>query len=161
MLDIRKPLGLLFILLGVILFAYGMFIQKEVMFHTPQTKFPLKLNMPVGLFMFAFGMVMWQLSRYVNIIRLERGLKEREKELEGRPSTEPLVAEASEATKDGKSEGVSALEDENTEEVKSENADVAKSENAKSDNAKSDNAVESSEGEQSKDVAGETEGEKS
>lgn len=92
MLDIRKPLGLLFILLGVILFAYGMFIQKEVMFYTPQTKFPLKLNMPVGLFMFAFGMVMWQLSRYVNIIRLERGLKEREKELEGRPSTEPEKA---------------------------------------------------------------------
>jgi|AGTN01.3.fsa_nt_gi hypothetical protein len=93
MLDIRKPLGLLFILLGAILFLYGMFLQKEVMFFTPQTKFPLKLNMPVGLFMFAFGMVMWQLSRYVNIVRLERGLKAREKELEGRPSTEPVAAE--------------------------------------------------------------------
>lgn len=97
MLDIRKPLGLLFIILGAMLFLYGAFIQKEVMFYTPQTKFPLKLNQPVGLFMFAFGMVMWQLSRYVNIVRLERGLKAREKELEGRPSTEP--EEAAEATK--------------------------------------------------------------
>lgn len=88
MLDIRKPLGLLFILLGLILFLYGAFLQKEVMFFTPQTKFPLKLNQPVGIFMFAFGLVMWQLSRYVNIVRLERGLKAREKELEGRPSIE-------------------------------------------------------------------------
>lgn len=160
MLDIRKPLGLLFILLGVLLFAYGMFIQKEVIFHTPQTKFPLKLNMPVGLFMFAFGMVMWQLSRYVNIIRLERGLKEREKELEGRPSTEPVVADggkSSEAgqSEDGKSESAPAAKAEDAEEVKSETADD------KSEKAKSENATESSGGEPSKDVAGETEGEKS
>lgn len=117
MLDIRKPLGLLFIILGAMLFLYGAFIQKEVMFFTPQAKFPLKLNQPVGLFMFAFGMVMWQLSRYVNIVRLERGLKAREKELEGRPSTEP--DDAAEAAKSESAEDAKASSEEVSAEDKS------------------------------------------
>lgn len=138
MLDIRKPLGLLFILLGAILFLYGALIQKEVMFFTPDTKFPLKLNQPVGLFMFAFGLVMWQLSRYVNIIRLERGLKAREKELEGRPTSEPeKSAEVSQAkteeppSKVAEDEPAKSAESEQPKDAENEQSKDAESEQSK------------------------------
>ncbi|MBX9670029.1 MAG: hypothetical protein K2X93_20685 [Candidatus Obscuribacterales bacterium] len=81
MLDVRKPLGLLFMILGGILFIYGLFFSPGVEFHTPGTGFLLKLNQPVGAFMFVFGLIMWQLARYVELNTLERELKNREKEL--------------------------------------------------------------------------------
>lgn len=82
MLDVRKPLGLLFLILGSLLFLYGQFFSEPVTFYTPHTSFPLKLNQPVGLFMFAFGLIMWFLSRYVELSTLDRELGKREKELE-------------------------------------------------------------------------------
>ena len=82
MLDVRKPLGLLFIILGALLFLYGMFISQPVNFQTPNAFFPLKLNMPVGAFMFIFGLVMWQLARYVELKTLDQELAAREKELD-------------------------------------------------------------------------------
>jgi hypothetical protein len=82
MLDVRKPLGLLFIILGALLFLYGMFVSQPVNFQTPNAFFPLKLNMPVGAFMFVFGVVMWQLARYVELKTLDTELTERERELD-------------------------------------------------------------------------------
>jgi hypothetical protein len=82
MLDVRKPLGLLFLILGALLFLYGQFFSEPVNFQTPHTFFPLKLNQPVGAFMFIFGLVMWQLARYVELHTLDRELTDREKELE-------------------------------------------------------------------------------
>lgn len=82
MLDVRKPLGLLFIILGALLFLYGMYFSPEVNFQTPNAFFPLKLNMPVGAFMFIFGVIMWQLARYVELKTLDHELTEREKELD-------------------------------------------------------------------------------
>ncbi len=68
-------------ILGGILFIYGLFFSPGVEFHTPGTGFLLKLNQPVGAFMFVFGLIMWQLARYVELSTLERELKNREKEL--------------------------------------------------------------------------------
>lgn len=94
MLDVRKPLGLLFMILGGLLFLYGVFFSPGVEFHTPGTAFLLKLNQPVGAFMFAFGLIMWQLARFIELHTLDRELTNREKELisESKPG-EPEVAE--------------------------------------------------------------------
>lgn len=80
MLDVRKPLGLLFIILGAVLFLYGQFISEPVQFFTPYGSFPLKLNQPVGAFMFVFGLIMWLLARYVELNTLDRELSKRERE---------------------------------------------------------------------------------
>lgn len=82
MLDVRKPLGLLFMILGGLLFLYGQFFSEHVPFLTPNALIPLKLNQPVGAFMFVFGIVMWQLSRFVEIHTADRELSHREKELD-------------------------------------------------------------------------------
>ena len=81
MLDVRKPLGLLFIILGALLYLYGTFFTQPVDFQTPVAHFPLKLNLPVGAFMFVFGLVMWQLARFVELHTLDRELRNRESEL--------------------------------------------------------------------------------
>ncbi len=90
MLDVRKPLGLLFMILGGLLFWYGVFCSPGVEFHTPGTSFLLKLNQPVGAFMFVFGLIMWQLARFVELHTLDRELRNREKELgDGEKRSEP------------------------------------------------------------------------
>jgi len=82
MLDVRKPLGLLFMILGALLFVYGLFFSQPVQFYTPTSNFPLKLNQPVGAFMFVFGVIMWYLARYVELHTFDKELSQREKEFE-------------------------------------------------------------------------------
>lgn len=81
MLDVRKPMGLLFVILGALLFVYGYFFSEAVPFYTPDSWFPLKLNQPVGAFMFIFGAMMLALARFVQLHTADRELGEREREL--------------------------------------------------------------------------------
>ncbi|MCA9815384.1 MAG: hypothetical protein KC652_09730 [Cyanobacteria bacterium HKST-UBA01] len=81
MIDIAKPLAILFLLLGALLFFYGMFFTQFVEFPIPGGKVPLKLNQPVGLFMFLFGVVAWFFSRYVYLKTFEDGYNQRRVEL--------------------------------------------------------------------------------
>jgi len=81
MIDIAKPLAILFLLLGELLFFYGMFFTQFVEFPIPGGKVPLKLNQPVGLFMFLFGVVAWFFSRYVYLKTFEDGYNQRRVEL--------------------------------------------------------------------------------
>lgn len=81
MIDIAKPLSILFLLLGALLFFYGMFFTQFVEFPIPGGKVPLKLNQPVGLFMFLFGVVAWFFSRYVYLKTFEDGYNQRRVEL--------------------------------------------------------------------------------
>ncbi len=81
MIDIAKPLSILFLLLGALLFFYGMFFTQFVEFPIPGGKVPLKLNQPVGLFMFLFGVVGWFFSRYVYLKTFEDGYNQRRVEL--------------------------------------------------------------------------------
>ncbi len=82
MLDVRLPMGILFVTLGALLFFYGMFFSEAVPFYTPNSWFPLKLNMPVGAFMFVFGLITLTLARFVRIQTADRELASRERELD-------------------------------------------------------------------------------
>jgi membrane protein implicated in regulation of membrane protease activity len=58
-LDIRLPIGLLFLLLGLILTAFGL-----VKYNDPyQSSLGINVNLWWGLVMFAFGLVMFLLGR--------------------------------------------------------------------------------------------------
>lgn len=81
MIDIAKPLAILFLLLGALLFFYGMLFTDFVNFPIPDGKVPLKLNQPVGLFMFLFGVVAWFFSRYLYLKTFEEGYLARKSEL--------------------------------------------------------------------------------
>ena len=82
MLDVRLPMGILFVTLGALLFFYGMFFSEAVPFYTPNSWFPLKLNMPVGAFTFVFGLITLTLARFVRIQTADRELASRERELD-------------------------------------------------------------------------------
>lgn len=81
MLDVRIPMGILFVVLGALLYFYGMFFSEAVPFYTPNSWFPLKLDQPVGAFMFMFGVIMLVLARFIRIHTADRELAAREKEL--------------------------------------------------------------------------------
>ena len=81
MIDIAKPLAYLFILLGIILFGYGQFFSDPVELSFKAGKVMIKLNQPVGLFMFLFGMVAFFFSKYMYLKALDTGLKDRKSEL--------------------------------------------------------------------------------
>ncbi|MCB9471201.1 MAG: hypothetical protein H6677_23200 [Candidatus Obscuribacterales bacterium] len=104
MIDIAKPLAILFLLLGALLFFYGMFFTQFVEFPIPGGKVPLKLNQPVGLFMFLFGVVAWFFSRYVYLKTFEDGYNQRRVELgladdEERDDEESKVEDSSDESK--------------------------------------------------------------
>ena len=75
-------MGILFVTLGALLFFYGMFFSEAVPFYTPNSWFPLKLNMPVGAFTFVFGLITLTLARFVRIQTADRELASRERELD-------------------------------------------------------------------------------
>ena len=59
-LDIRIPLGLLFLLTGGIMFVYGLFTRGSVMY---QRSLGLNLNLGWGALMFLFGLIMFLAGR--------------------------------------------------------------------------------------------------
>jgi hypothetical protein len=137
MLDVRKPMGLLFVILGALLFFYGMFFSKPVPFFTPDATFPLKLNQPVGAFMFLFGALMLALARFVQVSTFDRELALRESEL-NRADRKRQKALAKRALAEGKGEDSvddeteSSSEDESEEQVVESVSTETKSKNADS-----------------------------
>ncbi|MBI5174072.1 MAG: hypothetical protein HY986_14415 [Candidatus Melainabacteria bacterium] len=54
MLDVRYPIGFLFLILGALLAIYG--YGHPATFNTVNGPFPLNIDVPWGIFMFLFGM---------------------------------------------------------------------------------------------------------
>jgi hypothetical protein len=60
-LDIRIPLGLLFLLTGAILAAYGFFTRGDAAVYVKSMG--INLNLTWGIVMFVFGLVMFLVGR--------------------------------------------------------------------------------------------------
>jgi len=118
MLDVRKPIAVLFLILGALLFGYGQFFQDFVAWKIPNGEVPLKLNMPCGLFMFLFGVIMWQLARYSEIKDLEKAIRKREEELSraGKLGSEEAQDEPEQEPEDGQERAPGEESEEKTDE---------------------------------------------
>lgn len=64
MLDVRKPIGYLFVLIGAILTAYGVVAPQvtKVIIEATREEVTLNLDLPCGACMFAFGALMLGLA---------------------------------------------------------------------------------------------------
>jgi hypothetical protein len=62
-LDIRLPLGLIFLIIGGIMAGYGVFTNGSVMYASSQG---INLNLVWGLVMFVFGLIMFLAGRKSN-----------------------------------------------------------------------------------------------
>ena len=60
-LDIRIPLGLLFLITGGMLSLYGLFTRASVAIY--QKSMGINLNLTWGLIMFVFGLIMFLVGR--------------------------------------------------------------------------------------------------
>ena len=60
-LDIRIPLGLIFLITGGIMSGYGLFTRGNVALY--QRSMGINLNLSWGLIMFVFGLVMFVVGR--------------------------------------------------------------------------------------------------
>lgn len=56
MLDVRYPIGYLFLALGLILTVYGYVSPSVTSFITAGGSLPLNINIPWGILMFLFGL---------------------------------------------------------------------------------------------------------
>lgn len=105
MLDVRYPIGYLFLILGIILAGYG--YANPATFNTAGGPLPLNIDVPWGILMFLFGLATVSLSKLDEVRALEalslqeavketakeagrEAEKETERELapEGKPDTE-------------------------------------------------------------------------
>jgi len=59
-LDIRVPLGLIFLIIGGIMAGYGVFTRGSAMYASSQG---INLNLVWGLVMLAFGLIMFIAAR--------------------------------------------------------------------------------------------------
>lgn len=80
-LDITRPLALMSIIIGVILYLYGQMVAMPFAFDIPHGVVPIKIDQPCGLFFVLFGFVIWQFGRFSKIKSVHAGIKKREKEL--------------------------------------------------------------------------------
>ena len=97
MLDVRYPIGYLFLILGIILAGYG--YANPATFNTAGGPLPLNIDVPWGILMFLFGLATVSVSkldevRALEALSLQETVKEAQKETEresapeGKPDTE-------------------------------------------------------------------------
>lgn len=101
MLDVRYPIGYLFLILGIILAGYG--YANPATFNTTGGPLPLNIDVPWGILMFLFGLATVSVSkldevRALEALSLQETVKETAKEAqketeresapEGKPDTE-------------------------------------------------------------------------
>ncbi|MCA0313962.1 MAG: sugar porter family MFS transporter [Candidatus Melainabacteria bacterium] len=101
MLDVRYPIGYLFLILGIILAGYG--YANPATFNTAGGPLPLNIDVPWGILMFLFGLATVSVSkldevRALEALSLQETIKETAKEAEketeresapeGKPDTE-------------------------------------------------------------------------
>lgn len=71
MLDVRYPIGYLFLILGALLAIYG--YGHPASFNTVNGPFPLNIDVPWGIFMFLFGMGTVSLAKLDEVKNAEQG----------------------------------------------------------------------------------------
>ncbi len=76
MLDVRLPIGWLFLVLGVMLAAYGYANPPAESLLLGQVSLPLNLDVPWGILMALFGLAMVSLAQMDKLRVLERQLQE-------------------------------------------------------------------------------------
>ncbi len=110
-LDITRPLALMSVIIGVVLYLYGQMVAMPFAFDIPHGVVPIKIDQPCGLFYFLFGFVVWQFGRFTKIKNLHAEIKKREKELKMKAPVEKVESiedvkstETSEAIENSKSE---------------------------------------------------------
>lgn len=67
MLDVRYPIGYLFLALGLILTVYGYISPSVTSFITAGGSLPLNINIPWGILMFLFGLATTCLAKMDDI----------------------------------------------------------------------------------------------
>ncbi|HMW90786.1 MAG TPA: hypothetical protein PKW73_13795 [Candidatus Obscuribacter sp.] len=70
MLDVRYPIGFLFLILGALLAIYG--YGHPATFNTVNGPFPLNIDVPWGIFMFLFGMGTVSLAKLDEVKKAEQ-----------------------------------------------------------------------------------------
>lgn len=75
MLDVRLPIGWLFLVLGVMLAVYGYANPPAESLRLGQVLLPLNLDVPWGILMALFGLAMVSLAQIDKIKALEQELK--------------------------------------------------------------------------------------
>ena len=76
MLDVRLPIGWLFLVLGVMLAAYGYANPPAESLLLGQVSLPLNLDVPWGILMALFGLAMVSLAQMDKLKVLEKQLQE-------------------------------------------------------------------------------------
>jgi hypothetical protein len=76
MLDVRLPIGWLFLVLGVMLAVYGYANPPAESLRLGQVLLPLNLDVPWGILMALFGLAMVSLAQIDKIKALEKDLKD-------------------------------------------------------------------------------------
>ncbi len=76
MLDVRLPIGWLFLVLGVMLAAYGYANPPAESLLLGQVSLPLNLDVPWGILMALFGLAMVSLAQMDKLKVLEAQLQE-------------------------------------------------------------------------------------
>lgn len=69
MLDVRYPIGYLFLILGIILAGYG--YANPATFNTAGGPLPLNIDVPWGILMFLFGLATVSVSKLDEVRALE------------------------------------------------------------------------------------------
>jgi hypothetical protein len=72
MLDVRLPIGWLFIVLGVMLAGYGYVHPPAESFNFGTLSLPLNLNVPWGILMAIFGLIMVSLAKLDSVLIAEK-----------------------------------------------------------------------------------------
>ncbi|MBP9090831.1 hypothetical protein KBI23_07345 [bacterium] len=76
MLDVRLPIGWLFLVLGVMLAGYGYANPPAESLRLGQVLLPLNLDVPWGILMALFGVAMVSLAQIDKIKALEKELRD-------------------------------------------------------------------------------------
>lgn len=81
MLDVRLPIGWLFLVLGVMLAVYGYANPPAESLRLGQVLLPLNLDVPWGILMALFGVAMVSLAQIDKLKALEKELRDRKVEV--------------------------------------------------------------------------------
>lgn len=88
MLDVRYPIGYLFLILGLILAGYG--YANPATFNTAGGPLPLNIDIPWGILMFLFGLATVSVSKLDEVRALEAASVQ-EKETDQEPESETYI----------------------------------------------------------------------
>lgn len=76
MLDVRLPIGLLFLAVGLLLAVYGYMFPPVEQMTLFKSAVPINLNVLWGILMTLFGLAMFSVARLDAVLALEKELKD-------------------------------------------------------------------------------------